>query len=89
MKKLAFLNARNTILMQCTLVQAIIYDLWELSVMSSTNKLGKLVVTQLREICYQFYYVGTGKSHIRILFQNLWVPAVVHPQANLSGNRVM
>ena len=43
----AFLITRNTILMQCTLVHPIVYDTWNLCVMSSTKKLSKLTVALL------------------------------------------
>ena len=35
----AFLDARNTILVQCVPVHAIVYDTWKLCAMSSSNKL--------------------------------------------------
>jgi len=48
--KEAFLITRDTILMQCTPVHPIVYDTWNLCAMSSTKKLSKLTVAQLREI---------------------------------------
>ena len=50
----AFLDARNTILVQCAPVHAIVYDTWKLCAMSSSNKLSKVTVAQLREICSHF-----------------------------------
>ena len=43
----AFLITRNTILMQCTLVHPIIYDTWNLCVISSTKKLLLLHILRL------------------------------------------
>ena len=59
----AFLITRNTILMQYTLVHPIIYDTWNLCVVSSTKKLSKLTVAQLREICYHFNMEDTSSRH--------------------------
>ena len=50
----AFSDARNAILLQCAPVRPIVYDTWNLCTMSSSNKLSKLTVAQLREICSQF-----------------------------------
>ena len=59
----AFLITRNTILMQCTLVHPIIYNTWNLCVISSTKKLSKPTVAQLREICYHFNMEDTSSRH--------------------------
>ena len=45
-----FLDARKTILRQCTPMQPIVYDTWNLCAMTSSNKLSKLTVAQLHEI---------------------------------------
>ena len=50
----AFSDACNTILLQCAPVHPIVYDTWNLCAMSSSNKLSKLTVAQLREICSHF-----------------------------------
>ena len=59
----AFLITRDTILMQCTPVHPIVYDTWNLCAMSSTKKLSKLTVAQLREICYHFNMEDTSSRH--------------------------
>ena len=47
----AFSDARNTILLQSAPVHPIVYDTWNLCAISSSNKLSKLTVAQLWEIC--------------------------------------
>ena len=59
----AFLITRNTILMQCTPVHPIVYDTWNLCAMSSTKKLSKLTVAQLREIYYHLNMEDTSSRH--------------------------
>lgn len=59
----AFSDARNTILMQCAPVHPIVYDTWNLCAMTSSNKLSKLTVAQLREICSHFNMEDEPSGH--------------------------
>ena len=59
----AFSDARNTILMQCAPVHPIVYDTWNISAMNSSNKLSKLTVAQLREICSHFSMEDGPSGH--------------------------
>ena len=56
----AFSITSNTILMQCSPVHPIVYDTWNLCAMSSSKKLSKLTVAQLREICFHFNMEDTS-----------------------------
>ena len=59
----AFSDARNTILVQCAPVHPIVYDTWNLCAMSSSKKLSKLTVAQLREICSHFNMEDEPSGH--------------------------
>jgi len=58
-----FSDAHNTILLQCTSVHPIVYDSWNLCAMSSSNKLSKLMVSQLRQNCSHFNMEDEPSGH--------------------------
>ncbi|XP_015767843.1 PREDICTED: uncharacterized protein LOC107346550 [Acropora digitifera] len=59
----AFSDARNTILMQCAPMHTIVYDTWNLCATTSSNKLSKLTVALLREICSYFNMEDEPSGH--------------------------
>jgi len=59
----AFSDARNTVLLQCAPVHPIVCDTWKVCAMSSSNKLSRLTVAQLREICSHFNMEDGPSGH--------------------------
>ena len=81
----AFSDACNTILMQCAPVHPIVYDTWNLCAMKTSNKLSKLTVAQLHEICSHFnmedkdlsgFYFGTCRYLLLRILELIIVESV-------------